>query len=166
MLTNYSTIWSDYIIPFGAKLIGEEAVLRPGGQVVVNRTYQQPATGQVVQTATPVAAEKRGELRPEVLPPLPTAVSRDRATALGGGAQTKGPDRRVPPRPDRDQRMPKDAADQAKAPGAERRTGGPVESFVTEIKAFFMTPAGIITVGLVLTGLVVMAARRRRTATG
>lgn len=164
MITSYSNIFTDpfYRFVLGSKTVLEEATLRPGGQPVVNRTTVSP-TGQVSQTSTPVNAEKRGEL----LPALPTTVSAERAKVLTAPAtapQRKGGDRRSVPRPERDPRMPKDAKDTAVAPGQERRTGGPVESFITEVKAFFMTPAGIVTLALVGVVLVASAARRRRPA--
>ena len=79
---------------------------------------------------------------------------------IAGPVSRNNIERRLIPRPGRDKRVFAAETAVTGRKSGERRTGGPLESFVTEVKAFLVKPAGIAVVGLSVVSLVFFVSTR------
>ncbi len=157
--------WNAANLPAGSQLIRTEIVTEGDGTRVQVDSYANPFRGSF-QLRTPIA----GAERHPILIPVTTIQGdatriRPQGTAMNGGGEPRKDstaDRRSIPRPDRDVRSP-NPDKPADAGAGERRTGKPWFSFLTELKSFFLKPAGAVVLGIAFFALV-MAVRRKKAA--
>lgn len=145
-------------IPLGSQLLRSEIVTEAGGARVRVDYYTNPYKGNFTLRTPLTQAERRAQLVPynpllSTAPPMAKPDTPVRGQTAVDPTQEKRADsttdRRSIPRPDRDSRAPNPAGDGAEF-GKDRRVGSPLTSFFAELKSFFLRPAGIVTLGVVL----------------
>ncbi len=143
-------------LPVGSQLLRTEIVTEADGSRVRVDTYTSPFAGTFQLRTYLTQTERRAQLVPinpllgavSTAPPQRKEVSVDPTTQKRADTTA---DRRSVDRPGRDPRAETNGA--GGDFGKDRRTGGPWQSFVDELKSFFLRPAGVVTLGLVFVAL-------------
>lgn len=134
-----------YQAPEGGVLLSERLVINGGGMPVMKQVWSVPGRGTITKNIF---------VNPETKPILVYNEGLGRDVGFGELPIWATEEMRSVPRADRTAATTQTLVEQGVAATGDRRTGGPGESILDEVRAFIVTPAGMVTAGILLIVLV------------